>query len=855
MAETYEQLKPLFSGADAQGKYNDDRVKLFVHFLLKANTSNNLINGFNNTRPNETPGDFDQFMIVKNFNNAPANSRDTDISQEILPFVQDMARYHRALDAPSAGNPGGANMARQAGLISNIQSCAMQDRGAGGRGALLVPALTAVVNAVAAVGGAAVRAQIQANGGSLNPAIIGAIDALVGGNPLVTDLRDVMVYNMEQNCTGGAVGSIPAARADLRDPLLQNLLIQNVMWGPRLNPGNAGEWAAGQPNVPVPATVVPQLLNASKAIIVQALQRVTQGTQSPLAMGNNQQQALQGFLVNNWNSLTPTAKNFYETFLNLVDTRNANARPIADIVNLSPMDLQQLRINFKTTGAVGAAQNNIIGNIMPRLGTWTRGVWTSANNFTNQGALPGGADYLVNQYVGTLQNAGLPAYVAPTSRKFFSYNVDEFFRALLADSMQASTSTPGAGVSAILLQDDANADVYGRNTQGKLVKNVNGQMVDVSKGSSYYNQQATVANNCMTTGVVPGTYNGVNLTCNNYIVDCLAGNNIQDCQAYFNSTDFWDRTSDEVQNMLPSVAIDTLNRFGFKQQMKFDSTANRDLVKVQDVNSWLQGLDSVTNDNATKQSIRGNMKLKAYLEALVTVVNANPAILNNNYSGASQESSPNRPRVNPNSPLARFGLKARYPVSKSSQRDVEMLASAINRNNIVLSLRLGVPMFGTTVPMVLMGGGSDGAVQIETATAQLRDTNKYPSSIFKGMFDYYVEKLKVNQKDISPKDKQAIDALITDLHKRENKLYEVMNFIEKYSILVSLFGENQSQQVVTVTDMKKAVDARKNIFNKKVKRENDLVSVLRTMVQAVVNETQSPGQSGPMMSVGTGANL
>ena len=79
----------------------------------------------------------------------------------------------------------------------------------------------------------------------------------------------------------------------------------------------------------------------------------------------------------------------------------------------------------------------------------------------------------------------------------------------------------------------------------------------------------------MTTGVVPG--NG--LTCNDYILNCLAGNNISDCQAYFASTDFWDRTSEEVQNMLPSVAVDTLNRFGFKQQMKFDS-ANRDLVKV-----------------------------------------------------------------------------------------------------------------------------------------------------------------------------------------------------------------------------------------------------------------------------------
>ena len=120
------------------------------------------------------------------------------------------------------------------------------------------------------------------------------------------------------------------------------------------------------------------------------------------------------------------------------------------------------------------------------------------------------------------------------------------------------------------------------------------------------------------------------------------------------------------------------------------------------------------------------------------------------------------------------------------------------------------------------------------------------------MFKFYVNKLKSNHKDISAKDKSKIEQLIADLAKKEQKLYQVMGFIEKYSILVSLFGEGQSQKVVSVDDMQKAVDARKSIFTKKVKRENDLVSVLRTLVNATQNESKNT--SGPSSRVGSGVS-
>merc|ERR1711943_71988 len=124
-----------------------------------------------------------------------------------------------------------------------------------------------------------------------------------------------------------------------------------------------------------------------------------------------------------------------------------------------------------------------------------------------------------------------------------------------------------------------------------------------------------------------------------------------------------------------------------------------------------------------------------YLENLVTLVNRNPAILNQNYTGASNESRPWNPNRFSYTGLSKFGLKARHPVPLTNQRDVEFVASAINRENIRLGLRLGVPLFGVPVTVNLVGGG---VVTQELATQQLRDTDKYTSTLFDNMFKFYV---------------------------------------------------------------------------------------------------------------------
>ncbi len=819
----YDDLKPLFSGADAQGNYNDNRARLFAHYLNKIN-GQNITNGFNNNDANATPQGFNEFMECANYQSRPNGARDNDIHPEIYAFISDMANYHRALDTPQ--------VVAGVGAQRNVNQVLDRCRG------VIVDRLGAINGVVAAIIGAATANQPS-------------VDQIVGNGNRIPDamaqvaaqgLFNNVIREVEVQCLGRAPGTAfnPAnlgPQADIVRELAN--IVQSVcnFTGAGNTQASFVAWAnAAKQN---------EWTNAIKDRQIGLVQRSLQGVNvGGDSIQNNQNQKNLFDHLQGWNNFTPLVKSFYNALVNLVRIEGTNSRTenINRVVGIPQNELGNYRLNFKTVNVPAFGGNaNIVNNMLPLLGNWAGQVWTSDN------ASVAPVQPLFKQRYSDIYSgaAPMPAYVAPTRRTQFSFNLSKYFRSLIADSSSAQSSTPDAGLSRILLADDDNQDRYGRNAQGQLVRNENGNEEPVGRTSNVFNTEATINNNCMTTAVKDAD----GLTCTNYINDCLTGRNIDACRDYFNSENFWDATQEEVQNMLPSIAVDTLSKFGFGQSMVYDETAKRELLKVDSVQSWLAGLDSVTNDAATKQSIRNNTKLKGYLENLVTLVNRNPAILNQNYTGASNESRPWNPNRFSYTQLSKFGLKARHPVPITSQRDVEFVASAINRENIRLGLRLGVPLFGLPVTVNLVGGGN--MVQ-ETAVDKLNDTDKYTSTLFKNMFEYYTDKLKTNNKDISSKDRAKINELIKDLGKKEKQLYEVMGFIEKYSILVSLFGNEQSEQVVSVDDMQKAVNARKSIFTKKVKRENDLVSVLRTLVNATQNESSESRSAG---RVGSGSQL
>merc|ERR1712216_691267 len=101
--------------------------------------------------------------------------------------------------------------------------------------------------------------------------------------------------------------------------------------------------------------------------------------------------------------------------------------------------------------------------------------------------------------------------------------------------------------------------------------------------------------------------------------------------------------------MNPKVAFQILYNLGFKAQKRSDNTADQLLTKVEPVDEWAQRVakNEITDDegnkvdivDAVKQSIKDNVELKDYLKLVVNYVDSNPAILNENYGGKTDQST------------------------------------------------------------------------------------------------------------------------------------------------------------------------------------------------------------------------
>ena len=333
--------------------------------------------------------------------------------------------------------------------------------------------------------------------------------------------------------------------------------------------------------------------------------------------------------------------------------------------------------------------------------------------------------------------------------------------------------------------------------------------------------------------------------CTKYVSECLMGQNIDACKDYFASADFYNNTWEEIKNMDPMVAVKMLRKFGFKEVSNYDADKKMNIVTIEPVGKWISGLPSIAN-TATVNAISSNQQLRQYLDWVRQLVNNNPAILNPGYRGGMDNDSHDPDRF-VYTGFAKMGIKARRPVRNSCYRDIDALANAIDQHNITLGIRLNAPIVGGIVPArVMIGGGSLATIsQAETSVAQLRSNRRQTSEILSKTFEYLTGKLQAFNKDISPKDKSKINELINDLAKKEEKLYDVIDFVEKYALLVDVFGEKRVAEVVTVDQMKKAVDARAKLFSKKVKRETDIISVLKSLTGAVDNETTESGEGRP----------
>jgi len=281
--------------------------------------------------------------------------------------------------------------------------------------------------------------------------------------------------------------------------------------------------------------------------------------------------------------------------------------------------------------------------------------------------------------------------------------------------------------------------------------------------------------------------------------------------------------------MLPAMAIQTLNKLGFKEYRTYDNVAKRKLNKVQTVEDWAKKLMDIVDEPDVALTIMNNNTLMYYLRLLVEKVNTNPSILNSTYTGDTDESVPYNPDRFSYTNFAKLGLKARYTINKKiCHSDIDRLEHQIYRDNILFGNRIGNLVLNNSLS-ILVGGGNNN----DDAFNDINISEKYTSIIFKKLYANYTDVLRSSNKSLSKKDNQKIIFMIDDLAKKENKLFQVVDLINKYNEIVDVFGNIDGKSSLDLDYMNNAVNTRHKLFNKRMKRQNSLISVLRSIVEKV----------------------
>jgi hypothetical protein len=383
---------------------------------------------------------------------------------------------------------------------------------------------------------------------------------------------------------------------------------------------------------------------------------------------------------------------------------------------------------------------------------------------------------------------------------------------------------------------------------GKLYtfdSNGNEKHIDVT--SAAYRELSNDSSKCLDTGFKQSTTPGE--TCADYLQDCLQGKGVEKCKAFLQNQDFWKITQDEVNNMLPVNAVKTLTSFGFGFYSIYDDNAGRKFQKVYDVNKWIENLANKAKTGtspglsvADVENITKNLKLTGYLGMLVDKINSNPAILNDDYVGPNNINQINSQSFD--TTLSKIGLKPRYAVQTLSIGDITKFHNAVTQDHQYIKALFRIPGVGASIfnsrmfsPMT--GGSSD---LLDTFEERLSDKTKYISHIISEHHVSLNKRLERFGKKIDTNDQKKISDLIDNLAESESKLYKASLYAEKYAQLLELHGTDDNTSVLTYDHLKEFVDHRNKYFDRVSKKQLDLLSIIKSIAEAVNNETLQKSQ-------------
>jgi len=394
----------------------------------------------------------------------------------------------------------------------------------------------------------------------------------------------------------------------------------------------------------------------------------------------------------------------------------------------------------------------------------------------------------------------------------------------------------------------------------KLYTNEKGTNVEVSKGSLAMKE--IEKDNCAGTKVKP--YG--DKTCGVYLDKCMTNGssaNIEACKDFMSDSNFWKVTLEEVAQMLPYIAVSTLDKFGFKVVVNNDNNKCYETV-----DSWLSHLKNASVGATVPLSpeefvkISKNTQLIEYLKLVVNKVNGSPSILNENYFNKSQVSERSDFQLNNSYLVKVVGMPGRLIIAGNDSNQGRELNLGLdnlklNQTSSFLSNHFSQlkndalrRVMISPAGLLLVNGlpyGNKSSISFQyggSLNNNIRSMPKKQGELIANLFKMVDNKLTSMNKSLDVSTKANIDKAIARYNDDENKLFKILSAIDTYIDLHDVYKQYDSNNVLNESTVLAFVEARDKSFNKTGTRQQDLLQLFQALIEAVNNKVPGSTTNG-----------
>lgn len=547
-------------------------------------------------------------------------------------------------------------------------------------------------------------------------------------------------------------------------------------------------------------------------------------------------------LLAKWSTLEPKTQAFCRKFLKLKNDKGHvsfdSIRSENDLLQCQ-LSLEEKEFENSLTARVKAIQINKDDDIVFELGLTSKinRIFDGSNDFApltilelSQSGHPFKDVYMPTLYV--LLCLMKPNVVLDISSASIKRMLADMINDLEQNtSLRSRSKAKRAELSADLIDFSMGGVIYVRDRYGHLERiESNGERKPV-KGSM--DGDLIPVNRCYTSGLDSAIAND-EPKCNQFVFECLINEdseNLNTCiQNYYTGhVQPENMMREDIKRMHPMVAYRTLQKFGFQYYSVVDPVANTKLKKVESVKHWKKHvLGSSDPKHANIKNAETDFgratNLEKYLEMVVQFVNANPAILNENYTGTSSEASG---IFRAPAEYEKMGVQKYIPHKQRASFQLQNALvgrhrmSILDSNNFASQLNPFAGVYGAndfSAVFAQAGGGvTEDLAGSQTGAYYLR-------SIFRVVLD----QLKARGKSITTRDEEYINKKLNDLVMEEQNAYKWVNYVEGYARILDFLGDD-GQGEVSFDQLKELVDKQSGVMSGKQQTENKLTKILATL--------------------------